>query len=223
MLLWCTCVSTYSKTLVEQELLTLPEYMSSPPVFSGVRVTRSVVLCACFVDRCSSLCTFSFGHCVVCSSSIYGFWLPLWYFQTLFIHWLPWIRLFCWKNILISINCVMAKRKQKDEMTKMAKLICESLHRKQNIEQNNSRCFGRVGSSCSTSATVVILLIVIFFNILNFDCNNVDISVNKISWWRFLNRMVYFLLCFVFLLAIALYVLLRITASNNVSSIFFYL
>jgi len=24
-------------------------------------------------------CTFSFGHCVVCSSSIYGFWLPLWY------------------------------------------------------------------------------------------------------------------------------------------------
>jgi hypothetical protein len=21
----------------------------------------------------------SFGHCVVCSSSIYGFWLPLWY------------------------------------------------------------------------------------------------------------------------------------------------
>ena len=26
---------------------------------------------------------FSFGHCVVCSSSIYGFWLPLWYLQTL--------------------------------------------------------------------------------------------------------------------------------------------
>jgi hypothetical protein len=22
-----------------------------------------------------SICTFSFGHCVVCSSSIYGFWL----------------------------------------------------------------------------------------------------------------------------------------------------
>ena len=30
-----------------------------------------------------SFCTFSFGHCVVCSSSIYGFWLPLWYLQTL--------------------------------------------------------------------------------------------------------------------------------------------
>ena len=38
-----------------------------------VRVTRSVVLYACFVDRCLSFCTFSLGHCVVCSSSIYGF------------------------------------------------------------------------------------------------------------------------------------------------------
>ena len=26
---------------------------------------------------------FSFGHCIVCPS-IYGFWLPLWYLQTLF-------------------------------------------------------------------------------------------------------------------------------------------
>ena len=62
--------------LVEQELLTLPEHLSSPPVFSGVRVTRSLVLYVCFVDRYLSFGTFSFGHCVVCSSSIYGFWLP---------------------------------------------------------------------------------------------------------------------------------------------------
>jgi hypothetical protein len=46
------------------------------PVFSGVRVTRSLVLCVCFVDRCLFFCTFSFGHCVVCSSTKYGFWLP---------------------------------------------------------------------------------------------------------------------------------------------------
>ena len=71
--------------LVEQELHTLPEHMSSSPVFSGVRVTRSLDLCVCFVDRCLSFCTFSFGHYVVCSSSIYGFWLPLWYLQTLLI------------------------------------------------------------------------------------------------------------------------------------------
>ena len=36
-----------------------------PSVFSGVRVTRSLVLDVCFVDRCLSFCTFSFGHCVV--------------------------------------------------------------------------------------------------------------------------------------------------------------
>ena len=58
--------------LVEQELLTLPEHLSSPPFFSGVCVTRSLVLCVCFVDNCLSCCPFSFGHCVVCPS-IYGF------------------------------------------------------------------------------------------------------------------------------------------------------
>ena len=69
--------------LEEQELLTLPEYLSSPPVFSGVQVTRSLVLCVCFVYRCLSFYYFSFDHCVVCSSSIYGFLLPLSYLQTL--------------------------------------------------------------------------------------------------------------------------------------------
>jgi hypothetical protein len=38
--------------LVKQELPTLPEHLSSPPVFSGVRVTRSLVLCVVF---CRSL------------------------------------------------------------------------------------------------------------------------------------------------------------------------
>jgi hypothetical protein len=37
--------------LVEQELLTIPDHLSSLPVFSGVRVTRFVVLCVCFVHR----------------------------------------------------------------------------------------------------------------------------------------------------------------------------
>ena len=74
---------TQQVRLVEQELLTIPEYLSSPPVYSGVRVTPSLVLCVCFVDRCLSFCRFSFGHSVVCSSSIYEFWLPLWYRQTL--------------------------------------------------------------------------------------------------------------------------------------------
>ena len=40
--------------LVEQELLTLPEHLSSSPVFSEVRVTRSLVLCIFFVECCLS-------------------------------------------------------------------------------------------------------------------------------------------------------------------------
>jgi hypothetical protein len=58
-------------TLVEQELFILTEHLNSSPVLSGVRVTGSLVLCVWFVDRCLSFCTFSFDHCVVCSSSIY--------------------------------------------------------------------------------------------------------------------------------------------------------
>jgi len=56
--------------------VTLPEHLGSPQVFSGIRVTRSLVLNVCFVDRCLSFCTFSFGHCVVCPPSIYRLWLP---------------------------------------------------------------------------------------------------------------------------------------------------
>ena len=58
--------STRRVTIVEQELHTLPEHPSSLLGFSGVRVTRSLVLCVCFIDHCLSFCTFSFGHCVFC-------------------------------------------------------------------------------------------------------------------------------------------------------------
>jgi hypothetical protein len=44
----------------------------TPGFFSGVRVTRSLVFFVMFVDRCLSLCPFSFDHCVVCPS-LYGF------------------------------------------------------------------------------------------------------------------------------------------------------
>ena len=53
---------TRRKPLVDQEIHTLPGHLNSPPVFSGVRVTRSLVFCVCFVDRflLLSFCTFSF-------------------------------------------------------------------------------------------------------------------------------------------------------------------
>ena len=70
------------------------------PGFSGVRVTRSLVVYVCFADRCLSFCTFSFGHCIVCSSSIYGFWLPFWYLQTL-----PHLWIYA-EMLFTDMNCV---------------------------------------------------------------------------------------------------------------------
>jgi hypothetical protein len=73
---------TRQAPLVEKELLIFPEHLSSPRFLVGfVSVTRSLFSWVCFVDRCLSFCPFPFGHCVVCPSSIYGFWLPLWYLQ----------------------------------------------------------------------------------------------------------------------------------------------
>ena len=40
-------------------------FQQSNCVFSRVRVTRTLVLCVCFVDRCLSFYPFSFGHCVL--------------------------------------------------------------------------------------------------------------------------------------------------------------
>ena len=65
-------VTKLTLSLLEQELPTLPEHLGSATVRSGIRITRSLVLCVCFVDRCLYFCTFSFGHYVLCSS-IYGF------------------------------------------------------------------------------------------------------------------------------------------------------
>jgi hypothetical protein len=38
------------------------EHLISPPVFSEVRVTRFVVVCVCFVDRCLSFCPFFYAN-----------------------------------------------------------------------------------------------------------------------------------------------------------------
>ena len=40
--------------IVQQELPTLPDNMSSLEDFSGFRVTRSLVVCVCIVDGCLS-------------------------------------------------------------------------------------------------------------------------------------------------------------------------
>ena len=69
------CIRFYScKTI--HNLLIFPEHLSSPPVFSGVCVTRSLVLCVCFVDRCLSfffwpLCCFSFDLRILITHSVF--------------------------------------------------------------------------------------------------------------------------------------------------------
>ena len=62
---------------MEQELFTLSEHLSSPPVFSRVRVAQSLVFVDMFVDRWF----FSFGHCNVPSSIPFSDY-PFFYVQT---------------------------------------------------------------------------------------------------------------------------------------------
>jgi len=54
--------------LVEQELLIHPEHLSSPSA-----LVRFMLLLDVFCVVFLSFCPFSFGHCVVCPTSIYGF------------------------------------------------------------------------------------------------------------------------------------------------------
>ena len=52
------CISLSDIIVPNRNLIIIPEHLSSPPVFSGVRVTRYLVLCVCLVDRCLFFCTF---------------------------------------------------------------------------------------------------------------------------------------------------------------------
>ena len=72
--------------LMEQELLSLPGHLSSPLFFLGGEGGSYYSIFSSICMFCRSLFVllyFSFGHCVVCFSSIYGFCLPFWYLQTL--------------------------------------------------------------------------------------------------------------------------------------------
>jgi hypothetical protein len=80
----CRLTVTRRVSLMEQELLILLEHICSPPVFSGVRVNRSLVLYVMFCRSLLVILSFSFGHCIVCPS-IDGFGLPLLYLQSFLI------------------------------------------------------------------------------------------------------------------------------------------
>jgi len=65
-----------SEVMMSDSLIFNSELLHNPTHRKTTHDCTSLVLYVCFVDRCLSFCTFSFGHCVVCSS-IYGLWLPL--------------------------------------------------------------------------------------------------------------------------------------------------
>jgi hypothetical protein len=103
--------------LVEKELLTLLEHLSSHPVFSGVRVVQTWVFfltialslllwltasdypcgilwplhCLSFFHlRLLITPVVSCGHCIVSPSLTYSFWLPLWYLVAIALSLLLW-------------------------------------------------------------------------------------------------------------------------------------
>ena len=78
----CVARVTRRMSLVEQELLTVPEHLSSPLVFNEVHVTRSLVLCVCFVDRCLTFCPFFWPLCCLSFFDL-RILISLWYLQTL--------------------------------------------------------------------------------------------------------------------------------------------
>jgi len=93
-------VLTRRVSLVEQVLLTLPDHLSSPPVFSGVRVTGSLVFCrALFVLLyffCWPLCCLFFDIRIlitplVSSNASYQILLfiqdVLWYYGAVVVIW----------------------------------------------------------------------------------------------------------------------------------------
>jgi hypothetical protein len=65
-----------SKSLKNNFYIFKQLYLISPPGFSGVHVTRSLVLCVMFCRSLFVLFYFFFLSLCFCSSSIDGFWLP---------------------------------------------------------------------------------------------------------------------------------------------------
>jgi len=63
-------IVTRRMPLVEQKLHTLPGQLGSSPVFCGIPVAQYLVFCVVFVDQHLSFCPISFGHYIVCYSSI---------------------------------------------------------------------------------------------------------------------------------------------------------
>jgi hypothetical protein len=95
--------SNTTGTTMEKALSILPEHLSSPLAFSGVRVARSLVFCVCSVDRCLSF--YPFVASVFCPSRFSEPDYPISFFHTLL-----W-----WKNVWKQL----IKKNNEKNMTKI--------------------------------------------------------------------------------------------------------
>jgi hypothetical protein len=98
------------------------------PVFSGICVARSLVFCALLYR--SLLVFICFGHCIICPSLIYGFWLPLWYLQTFLFNYLKY-------NILGCMICCYFKRRSKISISQHHSLPCRQFIKNNSNSNNN--------------------------------------------------------------------------------------
>jgi ubiquitin-protein ligase len=64
---------------------TLPKNQRSFLLIGGFVLLNLLVFCVVFVYHCLFFCHYSFCYCIVCPSSSYDFWLPLWHIQTLLL------------------------------------------------------------------------------------------------------------------------------------------
>jgi len=74
----------FHQVLSTSEAFTISISANIPPIFSDIRVTRSLIGCLKFCRSLFVFCLLSFFFCPLCSSSSYRFWLSLWYLQALF-------------------------------------------------------------------------------------------------------------------------------------------
>jgi hypothetical protein len=115
--------------LLEQELLTIPKHLSSPPGFSGVRVSRSIVF---WVLSCRSL--FVLLLLVIVLSVL------LWFMDS---DYLP----------LVSSNSSYIEQRTNNDLQDNTQKTIDRETRTPLKPGGELRCFGMVSSSCFNSGT----------------------------------------------------------------------
>ena len=93
--------------LVEQELPTLPEHLSSSRWFGGIRVIRYLALYVCFVGLSLSFCTFTFWPLSCLFFFDMRILIALWYLQIL-------LALRNYWNLLYTIGIIKTLRRGYD-------------------------------------------------------------------------------------------------------------